>query len=303
MKKGRMDFEQVCRAIEDDACAVVKQAEEHYSSFIGKAVSDIESGGHKVILLSGPSSSGKTTSANRIKKLLAEKGHNAHIISMDDFFRQQEEIPLLPNGNKDWDTLNTLDMNLLNSTLKSLTEGKVTPMPTFDFTTKWRKDASYELQLRKSDVVIMEGIHALNPLVDDELPQGVSYKVYIDVARDFDELSWRDMRFIRRTVRDEKFRAYPALSTAKIWQSVVDAEEEFVIPYIENADIIVDSSQDYEVSLLKEESERCLETLLGTEFEDYAKKILEVVKRAPSMCPDIVPENAVIREFYGGLKL
>ena len=302
MKKGKMDLAQVCRAIENDPYAVVAEAEAHYSSFIERAAEEID-GKHNVILLSGPSSSGKTTSAKRIKNKLAEKGHNTHIISMDDFFRQQDEIPLLPNGNKDWDSLNTLDIDLLNTTLKSLTEGKITPMPTFDFTTKSRKDATYELQLKKSDVVIMEGIHALNPLVDDELPKGLTYKVYIDVAREFEELSWRDMRFIRRMVRDEKFRAYLAISTAKIWSSVVEAEEQFVIPYIDNANIIVDSSQTYEISLLKNESVKCLETLLGTEFEDYAKRLLEVVKKVPSMPADAVPKNAVMREFLGGLEI
>lgn len=303
MKKGKMNLAQVCRAIEKDPYAVVAEAEAHYSSFIERAAYEIDADRHNVILLSGPSSSGKTTSAKRIKNLLAEKGHNTLIISMDDFFRQQDEIPLLPNGNKDWDSLNTLDIDLLNATLKSLTEGRLTPMPTFDFTTKSRKDASYELQLKKSDVVIMEGIHALNPLVDDELPKGLAYKVYIDVARDFEELSWRDMRFTRRMVRDEKFRAYPALSTAKIWESVVEAEERFVIPYIDNADIVVDSSQAYEVSLLKEQAEKCLTTLIGTDYEAYAKKLLAVVTKVPSMPSDSVPKNAVIREFFGGLEI
>lgn len=302
MKKGKMDLAQVCRAIENDPYAVVAEAEAHYTSFIKRAADEID-GKHNVILLSGPSSSGKTTSAKRIKNLLAEKGHNTHIISMDDFFRQQDEIPLLPNGNKDWDSPNTLDIDLLNTTLKSLTEGKVTPMPTFDFTTKSRKDASYELQLKTGDVVIMEGIHALNPLVDDELPKGLTYKVYVDIARDFEKLSWRDMRFIRRMVRDEKFRAYPAISTAKIWGSVVEAEEQFVIPYIDNANIIVDSSQAYEVSLLKAEAQRCLETLLGSEYEEYAKRLLDVVTKVPSMPADAVPKNAIIREFFGGLEI
>ncbi len=303
MKKGKMDLAQVCRAIEKDPYAVVAEAEAHYSSFIERAAYEIDAERHNVILLSGPSSSGKTTSAKRIKNLLAEKGHNTHIISMDDFFRQQDEIPLLPNGNKDWDSLNTLDIDLLNATLKSLTEGKVTAMPTFDFQTKSRKDASYELQLKKTDVVLMEGIHALNPLVDDELPEGLAYKVYIDVAREFEELSWRDMRFIRRMVRDEKFRAYPALSTAKIWGSVVEAEEQFVIPFIDNANIIVDSSQSYEISLLKEVAEKCLKTLVGSEYEDYAKRLLDVITEVPGMPADAVPQDAVIREFYGDLRI
>lgn len=290
-----------------DCTEFIIKSENRYQRIIDGIIEKIISeDGREIIMLAGPSSAGKTTTARKLKEGLSEKGVKTYVLSLDDFYLNREDIPYLPDGSQDYETIYALDLNRLEDDLNALIRGETVCTPVFDFTTGKRSETDFnEITLGKEDVVIIEGLHALNPIITEKV-HGKLLKVYINVSsRIYDEkgnivLNKRNMRFVRRMIRDYKFRASSVENTCRLWKNVTAGEDKYLFPYRDNADIKANTIHLYEPCVLKHQA---LPLLKSSQVADEFKKDIEKLTRALEKFNDIdenaVPENSLLREFLG----
>lgn len=290
-----------------DPYEFIKKSEERYQNIIDGIVERIVTeNGREIVMLAGPSSAGKTTTARKLKEGLSEKGVKAYVVSLDDFFLNREDIPFLPDGTQDYETVYALDLECLEKELNALLRGETVKLPVFDFTTGKRSETHFnEITLGDEDVVIIEGLHALNPIITDKV-KGKLLKIYINVSsRIYDKngniiLNKRNMRFVRRMVRDYKFRASSVENTYKLWKNVMAGEDKYLFPYRDNADIKANTIHLYEPCVLKHQA---LPLLKGCEVEDEFKSDVQKLCKALEKFCDIdeknVPADSLLREFLG----
>lgn len=270
-------------------------------------VKEIKKSGYKIkiVLISGPSSSGKTTSCYKLAMYLASFGLTPKVISMDNFFKERTETPKKPNGEYDFESLDALDLKLFNKTLKDLLDGKKVKMPTFDFYSGEKKFKE-EMVLAKTDILLIEGIHALNPKLLPDIPREYKYKVYlspltaINIDKD-NRMSTTDNRLLRRMIRDNRTRGYNVSRTLDLWDDVREGEEKYVFAYQDEADYVFNTSLIYEFCILKT---YVLPLLYSVKSDDknYSEavrlmKILDVFLPIPS---EAIPADSLLREFIGG---
>ncbi|MBQ3393519.1 MAG: nucleoside kinase [Lachnospiraceae bacterium] len=260
----------------------------------------------KFILVAGPSSSGKTTFSHRLSVQLRSFGIRPHIISMDDYFLNRENTPIDIDGNYNFDVLEALDLDLFNADMSDLLEGETIEMPTFDFKAGKKVYKGRFLKLESKDVLIIEGIHGLNPKATAELPDENKFKIYISAmtSLNIDEHNWipsRDVRLLRRLVRDARTRGNTAQITLNGWRKVVDAEDEFILPYQDSADAVFNSLLIYELAVIKQFAEPLLFNVSQNEPEFYeAKRLLKFLEYFVGVDTASVPNNSLCREFVGG---
>lgn len=260
---------------------------------------------YKVILLSGPSSSGKTTTSMKLSLYLKSLGLNPTHLSMDDYFLERDETPLGPNGKPDFESLNALDIKLFDSQIsKLLKESKVT-VPTFNFMTG-KKEYKRTIQMQKNDILIIEGLHALNENILKNIPKKNKFKVYISPLTylnidDDNRISMTDLRLLRRIVRDNRTRGYSPSTTLNNWEDVRKGEEKYVFPYQDNANVMFNTSLAYELGVLKTYAEPLLYTV-GPDDPEYltARRLLELLKCVLPISSESIPQISIIREFIGG---
>ena len=260
----------------------------------------------KVVLLSGPSSSGKTTSCRRISVQLGVLGYHPVQISADNYFVERDQTPLDENGNRDFEHINALDLDLLNEQLSDLIAGKEIETPSFDFHQGKKIWTGSKLKLNERSIIIIEGIHCLNPLLSQSIDPQHTYKVFVSALTSLamdkhNPIHSNDNRLIRRIVRDNNFRGYSASESLKRWASVRKGEEKWIFPFQENADIMFNSAMLCELSLFKKHILPLLEEV--PENADERTEAIRLIKLL-SYFADI-PENAVsqasiLREFFGG---
>ncbi|MDR1725391.1 MAG: nucleoside kinase [Bacteroidales bacterium] len=261
----------------------------------------------KIVLLAGPSSSGKTTSCKRLATQLAVLGFSPLQISLDDYFVNREFTPKDSDGNMDFEALNALDLEYFNFQMQSLLKGEKIELPKFNFFTGEREQSGKLLSMKSNSILIVEGIHALNPVLSQKIARKNKYHIFVSaltqVAIDRHNLiNTSDNRLLRRILRDNQFRGYNAEATISRWQSVREGEEKHIFPYQENADSIFNSSLLYEINVMK----KVIEPLLAEVPEvssAYAearrlRNFLSLFKSIDNA--DIVPQNSVMREFLGG---
>lgn len=260
----------------------------------------------KLVLLAGPSSSGKTTSCRRISTQLSVLGYNPIQISLDDYFVNREFTPKDENGDYDFECFEALDVDYFVYQMKELIKGNKVSLPRFNFLTGQREETNQELQMQENSILIIEGIHALNPRLTEEIEDKYKYKVFVSaltqVALDKHNLiSTSDNRLIRRIVRDNNYRGYSAQETILRWDSVRSGEEKHIFPYQENADIIFNSSLLYEIGLLKPIVEPLLMEV-GQNSPAYAeaKRLQTFLANFKSFHSDFIPPTSIMREFLGG---
>ncbi len=229
-----------------------------------------------------------------------------YVVSLDDFYKNRCDIPGFSEGKPDFETVYALDIDLISETLKSLMSGRKTKLPVFDFTTGSRKDTSREITLGKDDAVIVEGLHALNPVVTSGIDGLKLMKIYISVSsRIYDQsgkiiLNKRNLRFMRRLVRDYNFRASSVESTYCLWQSVCDGEDKYLFPYKDMADVRINSIHLCEPCLFKDTVLKMLENAdLSEEYEHDAKRLARSLRQFESVDLSFVPEDSLLREFLG----
>ena len=285
----------------------IEECEERYQKIISSIVERINSEkGREIVMLAGPSSAGKTTTARRIKKSLEEGGVKTYVLSLDDFYLNREDIPYLPDGSQDYETVYALDLQCLEKELNALLRGERVKSPVFDFTTGKRSETLFnEIVLGKDDVVIIEGLHALNPVITDKI-QGNLLKVYINVSsRIYDEdgniiLNKRNLRFVRRMVRDYKYRDSTVENTCRLWKNVTKGEDEYLFPYRDNADIKANTIHFYEPCVLKHQALKMIEdSTVSDEYKEHILKLVNALKQFNDIDEKIVPVNSLLREFLG----
>ncbi len=263
----------------------------------------------KVILISGPSSSGKTTTAGRLMLHLRANGLSPQMISLDDYYLGRSETPLDENGKPNYEDIDAIDYRLFNRQLLSLINGETVTVPRFDFTTGERAEKGRTLSLPGSSVLLVEGIHALNEKLTRGIPASACFRVYCSALTvlcfdRYNPISPTDTRLIRRIIRDSQFRNTDAAGTLSMWGDVQKGEIKNIFPYEETADVIFNSSLSYEFAVYREAAEGLLRAALPyEEHRDTAERLLEFISFFEPLSPSLVPPTSILREFIGGSTL
>ena len=259
----------------------------------------------KVVLIAGPSSSGKTTSCTKLAVYLHSFGLTPKMISMDNFFKERVETPRKANGEYDFECLEAVDLKLFNKTIKDLIDGKTVKMPTFDFYSGEKKFKT-EMTLAPTDILLIEGIHALNPKLLVDVDRKLKYKIYlspltaVNIDRD-NRIYLTDTRLLRRMIRDNRTRGYNVSETLKLWKDVRDGEEKNIFPYQDEADYVFDTSLIYEFCVLKTYVMPLLYSV-SSDDPNYSEalrlmRVLDIFLPIPS---EAIPADSILREFIGG---
>ena len=262
--------------------------------------------GTRMVLISGPSSSGKTTSAKRLAIQLGVLGLHPVLISLDDYFVDREKTPKDENGDYDYEALEAIDLVLFNDHLQRLMRGESVDIPRYDFITGHRTWHNAPLQLDERSILIVEGLHGLNPRLTPGIPDDRKFKIYVScftsVAMDnLSRISTTDNRLLRRLTRDITQRGTDARSTLARWPSVRRGEERHIFPYQENADVMLNSSLLYEIAVLRPYAEKLLQEVPDTVPEyDEARRLLKFLDNFSPIAPDLIPPTSLLREFIGG---
>lgn len=259
----------------------------------------------KVVLLSGPSSSGKTTTAKKLSLYLKTLGLKPHHLSLDDYFLEREKTPLDENGKPDYEGIKAIDVKLFNNQIEKLLKGVSVVTPTYDFITG-KKNFNRPLKLEENDILIIEGLHALNEEISQRISKKNKYKIYISPLiylniDDDNRISLTDIRLLRRMVRDYYTRGHSPSKTLASWQDVRRGEEKYVFPHQDDANVIFNTFLVYELGVLKTYVEPLLYSVPPEDPEYHtAIRLLEVLKLVLPIPSNDVPKLSILREFIGG---
>jgi uridine kinase len=258
----------------------------------------------RIILISGPSSSGKTTFSKRLSIQLLAQGISPFPLEMDNYFVDREKTPRDENGELDFEAFEALDKKYLNRDLERLIAGERVQLPRYNFKTG-HQELGEMIQLIPGQMIILEGIHGLNPALISEIPNEQIFRIYVSTLTQLNldrqnRISTTDTRLIRRIVRDARERGYSAQETIKRWESVGRGEKRNIFPYQENADVMFNSALVYELSALKELVEPLLRQVpLGSPEYIEAKRLLAMLEWFLPIESDLIPDNSILREFMG----
>jgi uridine kinase len=262
--------------------------------------------GVRVVLIAGPSSSGKTTFAQRLLIQLRVNGCRPVSISLDNYFIDQKLTPLDENGEYDFEAIEALKLDLFNEHLTRLVEGEEIEMPIYDFKQGCCLEKGIMLSVPAGEPIIIEGIHGLNDQLTWSIPREQKFKIYVSALTQLNidyanRIPSTDCRLLRRIIRDSRTRGYSALNTIKRWPSVRRGEEKHIFPFQENADIMFNSSLVYELAALKPLAEPLLKEI-SADHREYteARRLLKFLSYFRSIVPDPIPPNSILREFVGG---
>ncbi len=260
----------------------------------------------KMVLIAGPSSSGKTTFAQRLGIQLRINGLKPVTISVDNYFVERKDTPRNEKGEYDFECIEAIDTELFNKHLVALLNGEEVEMPEFDFHEGTKRYNGNKIKLAKDEILVIEGIHCLNDKLTEKISKDQKFKIYISALTvlnmdSFNRISTTDTRLIRRIVRDSKFRGYSAKDTIASWDNVNKGEEKNIFPFQEDADFIFNTSLIYELGVLKAEAEPLLKEITNEEPEyAEAQRLLEILRYFKPISEDLVPSNSLLKEFLGG---
>ncbi len=285
----------------------IEECENRYNNKIKRIAEEIaQSGRTEIVMIAGPSSAGKTTSAKKLREHLAELGLKSYTVSLDDFYVDNCDAPRFPDGTPDFETVDALDISYFQKAMTDLIEKGAADLPEFDFLAGKRKPHYNHIEISEKDVIIVEGLHALNPRITDHLPEERLLKIYINISsRIYDEkanivLNKRNMRFVRRMVRDYKFRGNSVETSYKMWMTVRYGEDTYLFPFKDNADIKLNTIHLYESCILKDTAIKLLYEIDETsEFYKESQRLIKSLSKFPSIESRIVPDNSLLREFIG----
>lgn len=264
----------------------------------------------KVVLIAGPSSSGKTSFSRRLAIQLKVNGLNAIPISMDDYFVDRDKTPLNEEGKPDFESIYALDLEFFNKQLKELLSGGEVELPTFNFQKGIREFSGSKVRLKENDILIFEGIHGLNPLLTSSIDEKSKFKIYVSPLTQLNldyhnRISTTDCRIIRRIVRDNKFRGHSAERTIELWDNVRNGEEKNIFPYQEEADAMFNSTLIYEISVLKKYIEPLLRSVDRNSISYIeSNRLLKFIEYFKSIDDELdIPPTSIIKEFIGGSRI
>ena len=260
----------------------------------------------KLVLIAGPSSSGKTTSAKRLGIQLKVNGMKPHVVSIDDYFVDREHTPRDEKGDYDFEALEAIDIQLFNEHMKALIEGKEVEVPTFNFVTGKREYKGNKIKLTPDEILIVEGIHGLNEKLSYAIPAENKFKIYVSCLTqlnidEHNRIPTTDTRLIRRMVRDNQYRGIDPEKTLAIWASVRRGENKNIFPFQEEADAMLNTVLIYELAVLKSKAEPLLFRITRqSPYYAEAKRMLKFLEYFLPMDTSEIPSNSLIREFLGG---
>ena len=271
---------------------------------VAKTIFDDEN--KKIVMLAGPSSSGKTTTASILSRGINRLGSRAYTVSLDDFYHPRSVgYPLDENGKPDYECVDALDIALLREKLGELVETRKSALPVFDFQSGERMNDAKIIELSENDTIIVEGLHALNPVITDNLKSENLFRVYVSVSSRIYEddgnvlLSKRDLRFVRRMIRDFRFRLTSVERTFEIWQSVMRGDDEYLFPFEHLADVKLDSFHPCEPCVFSEKAIRLLSTVKKSEYVEKAKILSDKLELFRNTDYSLLPADSLLREFTG----
>ncbi len=279
-------------------------------SFHEKRISDIADEikiqGKKIILIAGPTSSGKTTFAKRLCNHLKVIGLKPHVIGLDDYYKERVNIPFDENGKQNFESVDTLEIEMINRDLAKMLNGEEVEIPHFNFLRGEKEYKGRKIKMGDNDVLVMEGIHGLNEIVTEQISQAVKFKIFISPLTQINvdatnRISTRDNRLLRRITRDNRTRGADAKKTISMWPDVIVGEQENIFPYQEEADAIFNSALIYELGVIKAYVEPILFSVSPEDVEyGEARRLLKFLQAVLAIPATSVPETSIVREFIGG---
>jgi len=284
---------------------LIRLSETYYDVNLSNIANDIASNKNiKLVLLAGPSSSGKTTTSKKISTFLKAQGINTYSISMDDFF--VEEAPIKDEfGECDYENINRIDIHLFNKTIKNLLENKEVEMPTYNFKMDRREYNGNKLQLKEKDILIIEGIHALNDTLLTDINRIYKYKIFIMplVKINIDDHNYihsSDIRKLRRIIRDNRIRGMSVSDTLGMWKKIASGERKYIFPYQDDVDSVINSSLVYELGVLKTYAEPLLfDVTSDNPIYDETIRLINFLRYFLPIPSDQIPDTSILREFIG----
>ena len=262
--------------------------------------------GVKLVLLAGPSSSGKTTTCKRLSIQLVANGLKPLQISLDDYFVNRDQTPRDENGEYDYESIYALNLNLINEQFNALFRGEEVELPKYDFQTGVSRPSGKKLKMQENNVLVVEGIHALNPELTAHIPEKQKFRVYVSALTtilldDHNYIPTTDNRLLRRIIRDYKYRGVDARESIRRWPSVRSGENKWIFPFQENADAVFNSAMLFELAVIKQQAEPLLEQV-PENCEEYSeayrlRKFLKYIRPIPNKD---IPPTSLLREFLGG---
>lgn len=282
--------------------------EAYHEKLLAKIADQIHERQSKVVLISGPSSSGKTTTCKRLSVQLGILGYDPVQISVDDFFVEREETPKDENGEYDFESVDAIDLKLFNDTLNRLLQGEEVPLPTFDFSAGKKLWKGNTIQLRPNSILVIEGIHCLNPRLTEQIDDSIKFKLFVSALTCIsidrqNPIPTTDNRLIRRIIRDYNYRGYSAQQTISRWPSVRRGENRNIFPFQENADAMFNTSLMCEMGVLKKYAIPILLAVPenSVEFAE-AYRLLKFLSYFKVIQEENIPGTSILREFVGGSK-
>lgn len=287
---------------------LIRLSEAYYNSQISKIADKIyeNSKNIKVVLIAGPSSSGKTTTSKKLEVYLRSKGLVPHQISIDDYFINREDTPRDENGELDFESIDALDIDLFNKQLFSLLDGEKVLLPQYNFVLGKREYKNKWLKLGENDIIIIEGLHALNDVMTMSIESKNKFKIYISPLTQLNidnhnYIRTTDTRKLRRIIRDNKYRGHSASDTLKMWSKIKRGEEKYIFPYQDNVDEIINSALVYEIGVLKTYAEPLLFSVAEDDpMYPEALRLINFLRNFLPIPSDDVPSDSILREFIGG---
>ena len=281
----------------------IRRCEYEYESRVYEAAKQIVSRDKRIIMLTGPSASGKTTTAYKLKDKIINMGKNARVVSLDNFFKNLDEYPRLPDGSKDYENVTALELVLFEKCIMELMSNGKASFPQFDFASETRIENAVDIQI-DDGYIIVEGIHALNPLLLDLLPKDKTFAVYAGLREEYSfrgqrVLSTRDIRLLRRMIRDHKYRGHSPARTVQMWADVCRGEDRYIKVYKPNADFILDTSFSYEILIMHSAlSEFAIKALGDDERGQTLSRLYKVFDNIGFMPVGSLPKNSMLCEFF-----
>ena len=259
----------------------------------------------KIVLMAGPSSSGKTTTSKKLCMYLESYGLHPKVLSMDDYFVERKETPVDENGKPDYECLEAIDMKLFDKQVEDLLKGKTVTVPTYSFLVG-KKEFNRDITLGPADILVIEGIHALDNKILTNIPRSKKYKIYISALTelnldDHNRVSTTDNRMLRRIIRDNRTRNNNVEHTLKSWDSVRRGEEKYIFPFQDEADFTFNSALIYEIGVLKTYVEPLLYSVpQDSPYYEEAKRLINFLRLFLPIPADVIPQDSILREFIGG---
>ena len=287
---------------------LIRLAETYYNNQLASIAEKIAENNKsiKLVLIAGPSSAGKTTTSKKLETYLQSKGIKTHQISIDDYFLDRAKTPMKPNGELDTESLNAVDVTLFNKHLTKLFAGERVEIPEYNFMLGKREYRGKTMKVEENDVVIIEGLHALNEDLTISIERRSKFKIYINALTQLNidnhnRIHTSDTRKLRRIVRDNKFRSYTASQTLNMWDSIREGEEVHIFPFQDDADIIINSALIYEIGILKTYAEPLLFSVSEDDpMYSEAIRLINFLRNFLPIPSDYIPTDSVLREFIGG---